>query len=203
MAPVVPGLEKYDAYPPADATANHGDVDKAKQLLGGATPPKYKYCVANTPTNQKVAGVITQGLERAGFTFTINYIERANYYTTVGVKGTDCDIIAGGWGQDYPDGGATLDVLWNGSSIKATGNQNLSYFNEPAVNAKMDELRKNPDRGAVAKEYAKLDKELMEKYAVAIPTRNLRNFFMIGPNVGNTWPSPVFATFNVTNVYVK
>ena len=67
----------------------------------------------------------------------------------------------------------------------------------------MDKLRTNPDRGAVAKDYAKLDRELLEKYAVAIPTRNLRNFFMIGPNVGNTWPSPVFATFNVTNIYVK
>ena len=101
MAPVVPGWEKYDAYPPADAAGNHGDIDKAKALLGGTTPAKLKFCTANTPTNQKVAGVITQGLERAGFTFTINYIERANYYTTVGVKGTDCDLITGGWGQDY------------------------------------------------------------------------------------------------------
>ncbi len=67
----------------------------------------------------------------------------------------------------------------------------------------MKSLRENPDRGAVTAQYAALDKELMEKYAVVVPLRNQRNFFMTGPNVGNTWASPLFATFNITNIYVK
>jgi peptide/nickel transport system substrate-binding protein len=203
MAPVVPGWKKFDAYPPADASANHGNVDKAKELLGGTKPPKYKFCTSNTAVNQKVAPVIAQGLERAGFTFSIQYIERSNYYTTVGVKTTDCDLIAHNWSQDFPLGDSTLGVLWDGSLITETGNNNLAYFNEPSINAKLKEYRETVDQGAVASKYGDLDEEMMTKYAPSIPLRTLRNFFIKGPNVGGTFVSPLYPVFDITGIYVK
>lgn len=202
LAPIVPGFKKFDAYPPANASENHGDVEKAKQLLGGATPPKLKLCTANSATNQKVAAVLTQAFGRAGFTFTINYIEPSAYYTTVGVKNTDCDLISHNWGQDWPDGESTLGVLWDGSLIVERGNNNLAYFNEPEVVAKMKELREAPDRGAVAAAYGELDKLIMEKYAPTIPLRNIRNFFPRGPKVGGTFVSPLYASWDITGIYV-
>jgi peptide/nickel transport system substrate-binding protein len=204
LAPIVPGYKKYDAYPPANPSENHGDVDKAKQLIAdsGKPAPKLKYCTSNTPTNQKVAAVNTQAWGRAGFTFSIQYIEPSNYYTTVGVKTTDCDLIVHNWGQDWPDGESTLGVLWDGSLIVDRGNNNLAYFNAPDVVAKLKELREAPDRGKVAKDYGDLDEMIMKNYAPSIPMRNLRNFFIKGPKVGGTFVSPLYASFDVTGMYV-
>jgi len=203
LAPTVPGWQKFDAYPAANPAENHGDVAKAKQLVAGKTLPKLKYCISNTATNQKVAAVLTQAWGRAGFTFTINYIEPSAYYTTVGVKTTDCDIIQHNWAADWPSGESTLGVLWDGSLIVDRGNNNLAYFNEPDINAKLKTLRESTDATAAAKAYGELDKEIMEKYAPSIPLRNLKNFFLMGPGIGGSFVSPMYASFDVTGMYVK
>jgi len=202
LAKVVPGWKNYDAYPGAGGGLN-GDVEKAKQLLTGKTVPKLKYCFPNTAVNQTVAGVNSNSLGRAGFTFTLNPITPADYYTTVGDKTTDCDLINGGWGQDWADGESTLGVLFDGSKIVDKGNNNLSYFNDPGVVAKLKELRFLTDRGQAAEQYGLLDEKIMKDFAPAIPLRYLRNFSIAGPNVGNTWVSPVFAHYMLVQAYVK
>jgi len=202
LAKVVPGWKNYDAYPGAGGGLN-GDVEKAKGLLQGKTVPKLKYCFANTPTNQTVAGVNSNSLSRAGFTFTLNPITAADYYTTVGDKTTDCDLITGGWGQDWPDGDSTLGVLFDGSKIVPKGNNNLGYFNDPGIVAKLKELRNLTDRGQAAAQYGDLDEKIMKDFAPAIPLRYLRNFSIAGPNVGNTWVSPLFAHYQLVQAYVK
>lgn len=194
MAPTVPGYKKYDLYPE--------DVEKAKELLNGQTP-RLKMCFANTQTNQTVYAVVRQGLERAGFQFVMNPIDPGSYYTTVGKRNTDCDLIAGGWGQDYPDGESVLGVLFDGSKIVEEGNNNLSYFNDPQVVAKLAELRAMTDRGAAAAQYGELDEQIMRDHAPVIPLRYLRNFAIIGPKVGGSIMSPLWAHFTVVTLYVK
>jgi peptide/nickel transport system substrate-binding protein len=202
MAKVVPGWKNFDAYPGAGGALN-GDVEKAKALLAGKTVPKLKYCFANTALNQTVAGVNSASLGRAGFQFTLNPITAADYYTTVGDKTTDCDLITGGWGQDWPDGESTLGVLFDGSLIVDKGNQNLSYFNDPGIVAKLKTLRELTDRSVAAAQYGDLDEQIMKDFAPAIPLRYLRNFSIQGPNVGGSWVSPLFAHFMLVTAYVK
>jgi peptide/nickel transport system substrate-binding protein len=204
LAPDVPGYKKFDAYPPADAAANHGNVDKAKQLItdSGKAAPKLKYCTSNTPVNQKVAAVNTAAFKRAGFDFSIQYIEPSAYYTTVGLKTTDCDLITHNWAADWPDGDSTLGVLWDGTKIVPSGNNDLAYFSADDVNAKLAELRAMTDRGAAAKGYGDLDQMIMEKYAPSIPMRTLRNFFLKGTKVGGTFASPLYAAWDITGIYV-
>jgi peptide/nickel transport system substrate-binding protein len=202
LAKVVPGWKNYDAYPGAGGGLN-GDVEKAKGLLAGKNVPKLKYCFPNTATNQTVAGVNSNSLSRAGFTFTLNPITPADYYTTVGDKTTDCDLINGGWGQDWPDGESTLGVLFDGSKIVDKGNNNLAYFNDPGIVAKLKELRFLTDRGQAAAQYGDLDEKIMKDFAPVIPLRYLRNFSIAGPNVGNTWVSPLFAHYQLVRAYVK
>jgi peptide/nickel transport system substrate-binding protein len=198
MAPIVPGYKNFDAY----ANGATGNVEKAKELLGGQTP-KLKMCFANTPVNQTVYAVIQQELSRAGFTFVSNPIEPANYYTTVGNKTTDCDMMAGGWGQDYPDGESTLGVLMDGSKIVDEGNNNLSYFNDPGVVAELKRLRELTDRGAAAAGYGALDEKIMTEFAPVIPLRYLQNFALIGPKVGGSIMSPLWAHHTVVTAFVK
>jgi len=199
LAPIVPGYKKFNFYGTAD---NQGDPAKAKTLLNGQTP-KLKTCFANTPINQTVYATVKSGIERAGFQVVLSPIDPASYYTTVGDKTTDCDLIAGGWGEDFPDGDSTLGVLLDGSKIVPKGNNNLAYFNEPSVVAKLKELRAMTDRAAAAPQYGVLDETIMRDFAPVVPLRYDRNFTIAGPNVGNTFLSPLFASFNPTGVYVK
>jgi peptide/nickel transport system substrate-binding protein len=206
LAPIVPGYKKFDIYKASPSAPNggiDGDVAKAQALLKGKTVPKLKYCFSNTPTNQTVAAVNATGWKRAGFDFTMNPIDRASYYTTVGLKTTDCDLIAGGWGEDWPDGEATLGVLMDGSRIVDSGNNNLSYFNDPGIVAKLAQLRALPDRGQAAAQYGALDEQIMRDFAPAVPTRYIRNFLMRGPKVGGTFISPLYAEYNICNIYVQ
>lgn len=200
MSPVVPGYNKFDIYP--SLPDNHGDVEKAKKLLEGKTVPKLTYCTSNTAVNQTVAAVIVESFKRAGFDITTKFIERAAYYTTIGVKGVDCDIMSSAWGQDFPDGESTLGVLMDGTKIVAEGNNNYSYFSADDVNAKLAELRAMTDRGAAATQYGELDKLIMEKYAPVVPLRYGRNFSIYGPNIGGTFVNQ-FSQFDVLGAYVK
>ncbi|MEV0268841.1 ABC transporter substrate-binding protein [Hamadaea sp. NPDC050747] len=200
MSPVVPGYKKFDVYP--SLPDNHGDVEKAKKLLEGKTVPKLTFCTSNTTVNQTVAAVITEGLKRAGFDITTKFIERANYYTTIGVKGVDCDLMTSAWGQDWSDGESTLGVLMDGSKIVPEGNNNYSYFNEPTIVAKLKELREMTDRGAAAEQYGALDEQIMKDYAPVIPLRYGRNFSIYGPKIGGTFVNQ-FSQFDVLGAYVK
>lgn len=195
MSPAVPGYKKYDAYP--------RDVEKAKSLIAGKTLPKYKYCYADTPINETVVPVVQAGLKEAGFDFTSAAINPDTYYTTIGKKGNDCDIMFSAWAQDWPDGESTLGVLFDGSKIVDEGNQNYSYFNDPGVVAKLKELRFMTDRGAAGTQYGALDEQIMKDFAPAIPLRFIRNYTLQGKNVGGTFVSPLYAAYNLTGIYVK
>jgi peptide/nickel transport system substrate-binding protein len=200
LAPVVPGYKQFDTYKPATP---EGDVAKAKELLGG-NKPRLRSCFANTALNQTIAATNKAAWEREGlFEIALNPIDAGNYYTTVGQRNTECDLIAGGWAQDYPHPDSTLGVLWDGTKIVESGNNNLSYLNDPGINAKLAELRKEPDLGKVATQYGDLDEQIMRDQAPVIPLRYIRNFTIGGPNVGNTWQSPLWAHFSLTNVFVK
>jgi peptide/nickel transport system substrate-binding protein len=197
LAPVVPGWKDYDAYKTADG---HGDPDKAKALLAGAAP-KLNYCFANTATQQKYAVVVQNSLQRAGFQITLNPISKDAYYTTIGDKTTNCDLIFSGWGEDYPDGEATLDVLLNGEGIVPKGNTNYSYFNEASINKKLDDLKIEADRAKAAIGYGDLDKEIMTDYAPLIPLYYSKAFNMRGSKVWS-FISPLFSNFNLVDAYV-
>jgi len=197
MAPIVPGWKDYDAYKTADG---HGDPQKAKDLLANATP-KLTYCFANTATQQRYAVVVQNSLQRAGFQITLNPIDPSSYYTTIGDKTNTCDIMRSGWGQDFPDGQSTLDVLLNGEHIVPKGNQNYSLFNEPTINKKLDDLNALADRGQAAIGYGNLDQEIMTNYAPLIPTYTTRFFNLHGSKV-HTFVSPLYAEFNLVSAWV-
>jgi peptide/nickel transport system substrate-binding protein len=197
MAPIVPGWKDYDAYKSADG---HGDVAKAQALLAGQTP-SLTYCFANTATGQKYATVVQSSLQRAGFKIGLNPIDKSNYYTTIGDKTTTCDLMRSGWGQDYPDGDATLNVLLNGKTIVPTGNQNYSYFNDPTINAKLDAYKLEPDRAKAATEYGALDQEIMTDFAPLIPNYYSKAFTMHGSKV-YSFISPLYDNFNLVDAYV-
>jgi peptide/nickel transport system substrate-binding protein len=196
LSPTMPGYKKFDAYPSADG---HGDVAKAKELLGGKTV-KLTGCWANTTAYQKYSVVVKNALERAGFQVTINLLDKSAYYTTIGDKNTTCDIMRYGWAADFPLEWSTLSVLWNGRYIKAKGNNNVSYLNDPALNKKLDDLEKLP-ADQVSEQAGALDKEMMEKYAPVVPNYYIGVFTLHGSKFGGSFLSPLFSNANLVNAY--
>jgi len=69
--------------------------------------------------------------------------------------------------------------------------------------AKLAELRKMTDRGAAATQYGELDEQIMRTGAPVIPLRYIRNFTIAGPQVGNTWQSPLWAHWSLVTAFVK
>ena len=198
--PQVPGWKKYDAYP--SQPGDHGDVEKAKKLLEGKTVPKLTLCTSNTAANQTIAAVFQQSFKRGGIDITIRLIDRAAYYTTIGKKSTDCDLMSSAWGPDWSDQDSTLGVLYDGTKIVAEGNQNYSYFDQPDINGKLKALRNELDRVKAADKYGDLDEEIMTKYAPSIPLRYGRNFSIYGPSIKGTFVNQ-FSQFDILGAWVE
>ena len=198
LAPLIPGHRPYDAYP----AGPNGDPEKAGRLLAGKTVPKLRYAFQDIAPLRRLAPVVKAGLERAGFEIELVPVDRAAYYSTVGHRDTDADLIWGVWGPDFPDAAGVMDVLFRGDRLTETGNMNLSYFDVPDVSRRLAALAKEPDRAFAAAGYAELDEEIMTEYAPLIPVFYKRQFSLVGPDVGGLFISSLYSFPNLTRVHV-
>jgi peptide/nickel transport system substrate-binding protein len=201
-APVTPGYKKFDAFP-APAT---GDPAKAKDLLKGKDLTKpLTYCYrSGSDVRVKTAAATKEALEAVGFKINVKILDATNYYPTVGIQNTDCDLIPGAWGQDFPDGNTVLGVIMNGSeATRPTGNSNLSYLNNDGVNSELKRLAELPDRTTAGVGYGNLDQKIMTEQAPVVPIY-YRNFYgLYGSKIGGTYLSGLWGYPSLQNVYVK
>ena len=83
------------------------------------------------------------------------------------------------WYQDYPHPLDWFDVLLNGKRITQTHNNNYSNANIPAINAKIEALKKEPKlTDSVNQQWAAVDKMVAEQ-ALWVPyiNRQFTDFF--------------------------
>ncbi|HEY3503522.1 MAG TPA: ABC transporter substrate-binding protein [Actinocatenispora sp.] len=196
LSPLTIGYEKYDPYP----GGAHGNVAKAKELLGGKKP-KLVYAYRNDSKNQPLAAVIKNALERAGFQVVLRPIDKASYYDQVGAKDNPYDIYINIWGFDWPSAATVLPPLFNGKQIQPKGNKDYSYLNVDDVNAKIAELSAMHAEKA-APEWAKLDKTIMTKYAPVVPIAATSNVTLSGTKCKNVILSHVIGTPIFYNAYL-
>jgi len=196
--PVTPGYKKFDAYP-APLT---GDPEKAKGLLKGATPT-LTYCHRAGGVRPKVAAAVKEALARAGITIVIKELDATVYYPTVGKKSTECDLIPGGWGQDYPDSSTVLGVIANGTEAKDAGSNNLSYLDVPEVNDKLKLYSTMPDRTAAATLYGNLEEEIFKNYAPWVPIYYDHSYSINGSKVGGVYLSGLWGSPSLQNAFVN
>ncbi|MEU8084166.1 ABC transporter substrate-binding protein [Micromonospora sp. NPDC049101] len=191
------GYKAYDAYP---AGAN-GNVDKAKELLGGKTP-ELVLGVADNSTEQQQGAQLKANLERAGFKITLRNISDDAKLDEIKKKDNPWDLYIGNWAADWPSGASILPVLYDGRTIKAEGNSNQSYFNDPAINAEMDRIQAMPaaDQGP---EWAKLDERIMKEHAPVVPLFVDVAYNVHGSKAGGIFISSVFGYPSFVNAYVK
>lgn len=137
LSPGTPGFVDADIYPLG------GDLVAAAALAAsqGVTPA--------TPVNVVLyssflgapfqrATIIQATLAQIGFNVTIQTFSRAEQIQRVGTRGEPFDMTLEGWILDYNDPFDVLGVLLDGRTIRATNNNDVSYYDDPVFEARLD-----------------------------------------------------------------
>ena len=170
LAPTIAGYSDVKVYPIKGA-----DPAKAKSLYNkGGNATVY---TGNAGAALVQGQIIQYNMKQIGINADIKQYTSAVLYAKSGTKGEKFDATLVGWGWDYPDPFDFVDVLLNGNNIHETQNNNVAYFNVPAMNKKMDDAAKLVG-DARYKAYADLDVEITKNYApwAAFLHRNERTF---------------------------
>jgi peptide/nickel transport system substrate-binding protein len=190
LVPGIPGYKPFNAYPLAGA-----DVARAKQVGGsaiGAAPTLNLVHTTSAPATNR-AQVAAFNLRQAGFKVNDIPTPATTFYQVVGAKDTTYNITTnGGWCADYFDPYDYFNVLFDGRKIQATNNVSYTYFNNASWNKQIDHAA-SLSGAARAAAYAKLDQELMVKYAPVVPYLDLNGLFFTSARVKNWVYSSYFA----------
>ncbi len=173
LPPTYPQYKKHDLYP--------YDLAKAKKLIqesgqAGASVTVWNHDRGSDP---KATAYLTDVLNSIGLKAKEKVINSAVYWTTVGNQATKAQIGFADWFQDYPHPLDWFDVLLNGDRITDTHNNNYANFDDKAVNAKIDALKKEPTlTDAVNTQWAAVDNTIMEQAPWApFMNRQFTDFF--------------------------
>ncbi|GAA2313387.1 ABC transporter substrate-binding protein [Nonomuraea roseoviolacea subsp. roseoviolacea] len=172
-----------------------GDVAKAKALLaeaGVATPLKLKL-TASTGSSTPVEVSIQESLKKIGIEVEINPVDASVYYDTIGDQGKADELATYGWCPDYPNGSSFLPPLFDGRSVKQTGNSgNVAFFKDPAIDKKIDEIYAITDPAASKKAWRDLDAQIMQQLPQA-PLYLEKRGYITGKDVVGAVNHPVWA----------
>ncbi|HEY5058148.1 MAG TPA: ABC transporter substrate-binding protein [Gaiellaceae bacterium] len=173
LPPTYPQYQKHTLYP--------YNLAKAKSLIAASGDKGMSVTVWNHSRglDPKAGDYLTSVLNSIGLKATEKIINPAVYWTTVGNQATKAQIGFADWFQDYPHPLDWFDVLLNGERITTTHNNNYANFDDKAVNAKIDALKKQPTlTAAVNSQWAAVDKAVMEQAPwVPFLNRQFTDFF--------------------------
>jgi len=154
----MPGYRKFELYP--------HDLAKAKELVARADPADRQVTVwtLNLAPAGEAGEYFQQVLEQLGFEVTLKKVSGSSYFTLVSNSNTpDLDTGWSNWLLDYPHPNDYFEPQLSGESIVPVGNNNLANFDDPAVNRKIEELKRRQLGPRQEREYAALDREVMRQ----------------------------------------
>ncbi|ANS63369.1 hypothetical protein SLINC_1145 [Streptomyces lincolnensis] len=202
LSPGIGGYKKFNLYSSNPA----GDVTKAKALMKQAGNPKLTMSLAveNTTTEEHFADAVKTSLGKIGITVNITPIDAANYFSTVDNVKNQYDLTWMDWIADWPNASTVLPVLFDGRQIAKLpqSNQDLSYLNDPQINAQIDKIAKMTDLTKANAAYGDLDEQIL-KQASAVPLMYMKFTELAGSKVGGVIPDAVVAEPSLVHVYVK
>ncbi len=154
----MPGYRKFELYP--------HDLPKAKKMIEEADPADREVTVwtNNLSPNDEAGEYYEQVLIDLGFDVTLKEVNAANYFTLISNAGTpNLDTGWSNWFLDYPHPDDYFRPQLAGESIVPNGNTNWANFDDPTVNAKIDELGKQQLGPRQEREYGDLDETVMKQ----------------------------------------
>jgi ABC-type transport system substrate-binding protein len=135
LPPEFPGFADAALYPPRP------DVARARALArwqpGDPMRPAVMY-TCNTGACIPTALIVQANLAQIGIAVDIQMFPRVVQFTKTGTRGEPFDLTLEGWHVDYYDPYDFLFIL-DGRTIRANGNSNHSYFDDPDFNRRLSE----------------------------------------------------------------
>jgi ABC-type transport system substrate-binding protein len=191
LVPGIPGYKPFSVYPIAGA-----NVAKAKAVGGAAIASAPTLNVIHTTSTYSTnrAQVAEYNLKQVGFKINDMPTPATNYYQVIETKGTTYNFVTnGGWCADYFDPYDYLNVLFDGRKLQAANNVNYSYFDNATFNKQLDQAASLSGKARAAA-YAKLDQDLMVKYAPVVPYLVSTNRYFTSSRVKNWIYSSYFGS---------
>jgi peptide/nickel transport system substrate-binding protein len=208
LPPVVSGYAKIDPYP---STNGAGDITKAKDALTKCGKPTGfdigLSARSDRPNEINAATAIQASLKKVGINATIQQYPSGKYYSDFAgsqdyAKSHNLGLIMARWSADWPTGYGFLDQLLDGVGIKAAGNTNLSYLNDPAINKQFVDGISNNDTAARTKTWAAIDKAAMDTAAI-VPLVVSIDLLIRPPSVTNVFVSQWLSQYDMTQLGVS
>ncbi|MFD6492828.1 ABC transporter substrate-binding protein [Streptomyces sp. NPDC059944] len=173
LPPDIPGYAKADAYASA---GNKGDAAKAKEQLKACGKTAINTNISarsDRPQEIDAATAIINSLKKVGINASLKQYPSGKYFTDyAGVpkftEKNNIGLIMMQWGADWPSGYGFLQQILNGSAIGASGNTNLSQYDNKDVNALLEKAIGTQDDSARNSLYTEIDKKTMDD-AVLVP----------------------------------
>ncbi|HLP22516.1 MAG TPA: ABC transporter substrate-binding protein [Microbacteriaceae bacterium] len=171
-----------------------GDPEAAKALLKKAGKEGYElaYAFPDTPTNQKIAAVLQQSWEAAGFKVVLNPIAKTakpGYYAQMLQKDKAIDVFQSGWAADWPALFAVIPpILQSNPADSTTGvGFNYGFYSNAEVDKLIAEATASTDPAEQIKKLQKAD-EIAGADGAYVPILNQKNYFIYGSKVGGFLP---------------
>jgi peptide/nickel transport system substrate-binding protein len=167
LPPGMKGFQKVEPCPYGDPNAAP-NVEKAKQLIkeAGAEGADVTVWGNDEDPSKPVAEYLADAMSSIGLNAKPKIVEGSVYFQTIGNQKTKAQAGFANWFQDFPHP-ANFMFLVNGKSIQNTNNQNFGNVDDPEINKLIDTSDANPDLDAVAPDYAKADRLLVERAHIA------------------------------------
>lgn len=202
LAPGIGGHKNFTLY----STNPAGDLAKAEALMKQAGNPKLtmSLSVENVPTHEHFADAVKTSLAKIGITVNISPLDKNNYFSIVNNVKNQYDLTWGDWIADWPNASTILPTLFDGRQIKnlPQSNQDLSYLNDPKINAQIDKIGRMTDIAQRNAAYGALDEQIVKEAAV-VPLMYMNMSDVGGSKVGGVIDDTIMGEPSLVHAYVK
>jgi peptide/nickel transport system substrate-binding protein len=167
------------------------DLDKAKALVkeSGTAGQKISIITEDTAISKAVGTYLQSVLNDLGYDASVKPISSNIQFTYIQNTNNKVQISVSQWYQDYPAASDFLNVLFGCDSFHPGSDSsiNIAGYCDKDFDAKMKAAMTQgvTDQDGANKQWAKLDAELMEKGAPAVPLFTPKRVDFVSSRIGN------------------
>ncbi len=197
LPPGMPGAVKLGRY-------DGPDPARSRELLRQAGYPNgldIKLYGWTTEPGPRELSIIQKQLEEAGIRVKLDLGEAGPYSVVASDTSRHLEFGIYSWSADYPNPSNFFDVLLNGKRITARHNNNLSRFDDPAVNALIERALVTLDDSQRTAIWQEVDRKVMDKAAVAMTIHYLDSR-LYAPRLGG-WYRHITRILKLDKLYIK